>query len=243
MSAVPNGLGCVRFAHWNGAAAQLDNEHRPLVLVQATELRDFIVREMTDRKAVASDGSGGERKRLPGVPDIVQAVSICPVTVLPRLAPRNAGQDKHYWRRAVGPFHLEIAERALFGHVRGGTVMIQPIGPLLQAPCEEVEFGRVQIPGGWIHAQRVPVSGGRNALGRANRSGIEQQLRKERRAVTRRCGAGNTVKHFERRRFRDGWICWQIEHRHALVVTKRIGHVRPVENMRRFASAIRRCAS
>jgi hypothetical protein len=48
-----------------------DNEHRPLILVQAAELCDFIVREMTGGKAVASDGSGGERECLPGVPDVV----------------------------------------------------------------------------------------------------------------------------------------------------------------------------
>ena len=75
--------------------------------------------------------------------------------------------------------------------------MIQPVGPLLQASGEEVKFGRMQIPGGWIHAQRVPVTGGRNALGRANRSGIKQQLRKERRSVASRCGASRTVKHIE----------------------------------------------
>jgi len=57
----------------------------------------------------------------------------------------------------------------------------------------------VQITGRWIHAQRVPVSGGRNALGRADRSGIEEQLRKERRAVSGSCGAGNGVKDLERR--------------------------------------------
>ena len=197
------------------------------------QLRDFIVREMTDRKTVASDGSGGERERLPGVPYVVQAVSICPVAILPRLAPRNAGQDKHDWRGAAGQLHLEIAQRTLFGHVRRGTVMVQPIGPLLQAPCEEVEFGRVQIPGGWIHAQRVPVAGGRNALGRADRSGIEQQLRKERRAVAGGCGAETTVEHIERRHFRCGRICRQVEHRHALVMTEGIGHVRPVEDLRR----------
>ena len=67
--------------------------------------------------------------------------------------------------------------------------MIQPVGPLLQASCEEVELGGVQIPGGWIHAQRVLVSSGWNPLGRANRSGIEQQLRKERLAVGSRCSA------------------------------------------------------
>ncbi len=69
--AVPNGLAGVWFAHWNGLATQLDNEHRPFILVKAAELRDFIVREMTDRKAVASDGSGGEREGLPGVPHVV----------------------------------------------------------------------------------------------------------------------------------------------------------------------------
>ena len=37
VSAVPNGLAAAWFAHWNGSAAQLDNEHRPLILVQATE--------------------------------------------------------------------------------------------------------------------------------------------------------------------------------------------------------------
>ena len=67
LSVIPDRLGCVRFTHWNRPAAQLDNEHRPLVLVQATGLRDFIVREMTDGKAVASDGSGGKRECLPGM--------------------------------------------------------------------------------------------------------------------------------------------------------------------------------
>ena len=69
--AVPNGLTGVWFAHWDRPATQLDNEHRPLILGQAAELRDFIVRKMTDRKAVASNGSGGEREGLPGVPYVV----------------------------------------------------------------------------------------------------------------------------------------------------------------------------
>ena len=47
---------------------------------------------------------------------------------------------------------VEIAQRALLGHMRGGAVMIEPVGPLVQAPCEEVEFRRMQITGGWIHA-------------------------------------------------------------------------------------------
>ena len=71
LPSVPIGLASVWFAHWNGPATQLYNEHRPLILMQAHELRDFIVREMTDRKAVASNGSGGEREGLPGVPHVV----------------------------------------------------------------------------------------------------------------------------------------------------------------------------
>jgi hypothetical protein len=98
--------------------------------VQATGLRDFIVREMTDGKAIASDGSGGKRECLPGMSHIVQAVSIRPVTILPRLAPRDAGQHKYYRHRAIGPLHLKIAESTLLGHVRRGPVVIQPIGPL-----------------------------------------------------------------------------------------------------------------
>src|SRR5205807_1327424 len=82
-AAEPNGLAGVGFPHWNGAAAQRDNKHRPLVLVGATELRHFIVWEMTDREASASHGSGGERKRLPGVPHVMQAVSIRALLVLP----------------------------------------------------------------------------------------------------------------------------------------------------------------
>jgi hypothetical protein len=72
-----------------------NKEHWLLIVREATELRDFIIGEMAYRKAVASNGSGGEGERLPGVPYVVQAVSICPITILPRLAPRNAGQNKH----------------------------------------------------------------------------------------------------------------------------------------------------
>ena len=219
-------------AYWNGPSAQFDNEHGPLVVVQPTDPRDLIVRKVTDSKTVASDGAGGQRKRFPGMPDVVQTISICPVPILPRLAPRNTGQDKHDRRGVAGQSQLDTALRTLLGHVRRGTVMIQSIGPVLHAPCEEVELGRMQIPGGWIHTQGVAISGGRNTFGRANRGGIEQQLREKCRAVAGGRSARGAVKHFERWRFRNRWICWQVEHRHALVVTERIGHVRPVENMR-----------
>jgi hypothetical protein len=39
--------------------------------VQAAELCDFLVLEMTGGKAVASDSSGGKRECLPGVSDVV----------------------------------------------------------------------------------------------------------------------------------------------------------------------------
>ena len=120
----PNGLVGVGFAHWNGAAVQSDNKHRPLVLVGATEPRYFIVREMANREAIASDGSGGKRNRLPGMPHVVQAVSICPVTVLPGLAPCNAGQNQHDRGKAAGQLQIKMAERALLGHVCRRTVVI-----------------------------------------------------------------------------------------------------------------------
>ena len=95
MAAIPNGLAGIGFSHWNGRAAQFDKEQRHLIVREAAELRDFIIREMTYRKTVASNSSGGEGERLPGVPYVVQAVSIGTITILPRLAPRNAGQNKH----------------------------------------------------------------------------------------------------------------------------------------------------
>jgi len=52
---------------------------------------------------------------------------------------------------------------------------------------------------------------GRNEPGRADRRGIEQQSRKERRAVSGRRAARDIIKDFERRRFRDGWIRRQVE--------------------------------
>src|ERR1700751_6367648 len=103
---------------------------------------------MPDREAFATDSAGGERKRLPSVPYVVQAVPICPFIVLPHLAPHNTGQNKHNWRRAAGQLHFKITAPALLRHVPGWIIVIPPIWPLLQTPCEEVEFRWVQIPGG-----------------------------------------------------------------------------------------------
>ena len=90
----------------------------------------------------------------------------------------------------------------------------------------------MQISGGWIHAQSVTVSSGWNELGRADRSGVEQQLRKECWAIADRCGARESLKHVERGYVRAGRICGQVQHRHAFIVTERIRHVHPVEDMR-----------
>ena len=198
VSAVPNGLAS-RPDHaleWT-LPRSFDDEHRPLVLVQATELRDFIVREIDPMAKLSHPmARAASASACQACPDIVQAVSICPVTVLPCLAPRNAGQDKHDGRGAVA-VHLHARDRPAHAArpcaQRDGNDTAHratPSGPRVR------KWNSVgcRLPGGWIHAQRVPVSGGRNALGRANRGGIEQQLRKERRAVSGRCGARNTAE-------------------------------------------------
>src|ERR1035437_10917236 len=58
----PDSLAGVSFAHWNGLAVQADNQHWPLIQVRATQLRHFIVLEMSEREAVASDSPGRECK-------------------------------------------------------------------------------------------------------------------------------------------------------------------------------------
>src|SRR4029077_14223065 len=63
----PNGLADVWVAQRNGTLVQPDDQHRPLILVQATELGDFVIREMAGGEAIASDRSRGERQRLPGM--------------------------------------------------------------------------------------------------------------------------------------------------------------------------------
>src|SRR5580658_9098109 len=125
---------------------------------------------MTNCKAVASNSTGGERERLPGVPHVVQAISIGSIAVLPRLTPRYGGEDKYEaTRRSASRRHrFDRADRALFRHVRRRTIMIQSIRPLLQAAREEMKFGRMQIPGGRIHTQRILVSSRWHSLRRTN---------------------------------------------------------------------------
>src|ERR1700736_3916107 len=106
MGPIPNGLAKLRCTHRNRASSQFDDHHGPLVLVQTAEPRYFVVGKMTECKAVASHGPGSERKCLPGVSDVVQAVAVGAVTVLPCLAPRDAGQYKYDRRIAMN--HLKI---------------------------------------------------------------------------------------------------------------------------------------
>ena len=64
---------------------QIDKQHRPFIHARAAQLDHFIVGEMPCRETIASDSPGGERKCLPRVSYVVQAVPIGPFTVLPRL--------------------------------------------------------------------------------------------------------------------------------------------------------------
>ena len=51
--------------------------------------------EVRHGEGFASNRLSRKRDRLPCVSNIVQAISISPVTILPRLAPSNAGQHKY----------------------------------------------------------------------------------------------------------------------------------------------------
>ena len=52
----------------------------------------------------------------------------------------------------------KVAEGALFGHVGGGAVMIEAVGPIREALRAEMKFGGVEIAGRRIHAQRVDTA-------------------------------------------------------------------------------------
>src|SRR6266849_9731560 len=107
--------------------------------------------------------------------------------------------------------------------------MIKAIGPIDQTSRAEVKFGRVEITGGWIDAQRVDSSGGRDSLGRANRGGIEHQLRKKFRAVPRQSISCFAFEYFESRNLWSRRVRWQIHYRNAFIMPKRIGHIGPIE--------------
>ena len=136
-----------------------DDQHGPFIMIEETALRHCVIQEVSDAKAFASDRARSESKRLPGVPDVVQAVSICPVPVLPSFAPGNAGQNENKRGGAADKFPDKVSDAALFCHVGRRTVMIEAVGPLHEPPRAEVKFGRMEIAGGGIDAQRVDASG------------------------------------------------------------------------------------
>jgi hypothetical protein len=75
--------------------------------------------------------------------------------------------------------------------------MIEAIGPTGQSWRAEVKFGRMEITGRGIDAQSVDSSGGGDSLGRANRGGIEHQLRKESRTISGQRISGFALEYFE----------------------------------------------
>ena len=174
LSLKPDSLACVRFSQWYRTALQSHDQHRPLVVVEAITFGHLAVGKVAHRGAFTSHGAGRERQRLPRMPHIVEAVTIRPVAVLPRLAPGDAGKNKNNRRLDAVRRGVKTTQRPLPGHMRRWPVMIQAIRPIRQAMREEVELGRVQIPRRRVHAQRIRVSGGGYAFGSADGRRIEQ---------------------------------------------------------------------
>ena len=79
--------------------------------------------------------------------------------------------------------------------------MIETVGPRRETPRAEVKFGRMEIAGGGIDAQRVYVSGCRDSFGCADRGRVEHQLRKERRTILSESATWPTPEHLDRGSF------------------------------------------
>src|SRR5271169_254440 len=118
-----NRLDWILHPRGNGWTVKPDDQHGPLILTEVTPFRYFFVREIPKREAFAPNGSSGKRKSLPGMSDVVQAIPICAVLVLPRFAPRDAGQNENYRSRSVDKFLAKLSLGPLFRHVGRGTVM------------------------------------------------------------------------------------------------------------------------
>jgi hypothetical protein len=78
----------------NGESMKLHDQHGPFIFIQEAVLRNLVIFELANSEAFASHCSGSKRERLPRVSDIVQAIAISAILVLPRFAPGNAGQNK-----------------------------------------------------------------------------------------------------------------------------------------------------
>ena len=85
--------------------------------MQQTLLRNSVICEMAKRKAFASDSSSSKRERLPGMSDVVQAMPIGTVSVLPGFAPGNTGQNENERGRDVDEFTAKISDGTLFCHM------------------------------------------------------------------------------------------------------------------------------
>src|SRR5271156_4955380 len=123
---------------------------------------------MAKRKAFAAHRSSSKRERLPGMSDVVHAIPIGPVPVLPGFTPDNASQNENERRRDVDKLPSKLSDGTLFCHMGRGTVMIEAIEPAGQSLRAEVKFGWMEITGRRIDTQSVDSSGGRDSLGRAN---------------------------------------------------------------------------
>src|ERR1700723_14751 len=107
--------------------------------------------------------------------------------------------------------------------------MIKAIGPIDQTSRAEVKFGRMEITGRRIDAQREDSSGGRDSFGRANGGGIEHQLRQEFRTVPRQSISCFAFEYFESRNLWSRRVDRQIHDPNAFIMPKRIGHIGPIE--------------
>ena len=119
--------------------------------------------------------------------------------------------------------------------------MVEAIGPVNESPGAEVEFGGVKIAGRRIDAQRVGAFGCGNSLGRADRSGVEKQLRKKCRPVRGNRVTGSAFENFERWNLGGWWVGRQVEDWDAFIVAEGVGHVGPVEEVLERGEAFRRC--
>src|ERR1700732_14387 len=109
--------------------------------------------------------------------------------------------------------------------------MVEAIGPVNESPGAEVEFGGVKIAGRRIDAQRVGAFGCGNSLGRADRGGVEEQLRKKCRPVFRERVTRFALEDFERWNLGGWWVGRQVEDWDAFIVAEGVGHVGPVEEV------------
>jgi len=132
--------------HWNGLAVQADNQHWPLIPVRTKQVRHFHRLEISIAK-LSHPMAFAERQALARRVYVVQAISICTFTVLPCLAPHDAGQNEA--QLALHPPSRPISKTtapALLRHVPRWIVVIQTIWISLQTSREESGIPLVKIP-------------------------------------------------------------------------------------------------